>query len=80
VLLAAVSRPRFSSRSLLCSGSLPLGPLGWDERKESRIEARSWETIRAVFHLFLVETVEMIYCVILAGPQKIRPVFVNDTS
>jgi hypothetical protein len=36
--------------------------------------------MRAVFHLFLVDSMEMIYRVLLAGPQKIRPVFINDTS
>lgn len=55
-------------------------PLFRELRKKAGSKQNLWERIRAVFHLFLVESMEMIYRILLAGPQKIRPVFINDTS
>ena len=55
-------------------------PLFRELRKKAGSKQNLWERIRAVFHLFLVDSMEMIYRVLLAGPQKIRPVFINDTS
>ncbi len=55
-------------------------PLFRELRKKAGSKQNLWERIRAVFHLFLVESMEMISRILLAGPQKIRPVFINDTS
>jgi hypothetical protein len=55
-------------------------PLFRELRKKAGSKQNLWERIRAVFHLFLVDSMEMIYRVLLAGPQKVRPVFINDTS
>jgi hypothetical protein len=39
-----------------------------------------WEKIRSAFHFFLVDSMEMIYRLIIAGPQKVRLVPVLDSS
>ncbi len=49
-------------------------------RKKAGSKRELWEKIRSVFHLFLVESMEMIYRILLFGPQKIKPIFIDDTS
>jgi len=49
-------------------------------RKKAGSKRELWEKIRSTFHLFLVASMEVIYRILLAGPQKIQPVFINDTS
>jgi hypothetical protein len=39
-----------------------------------------WEKIRGVFHLIAVDSMEMLYRVILLGAQKISGRFLLDTS
>ena len=39
-----------------------------------------WEKIRSAFHFFWVDSMEMIYRLIIAGPQKVQPVPVIDSS
>jgi hypothetical protein len=55
-------------------------PLFREIRKKAGSKKGLWKKIRSVFHLFLVDSMEMIYRILLAGPQKIQPVFINDTS
>ena len=57
--------------------SCPLFRAVW---KKTSCKRELWEKLRAVFHLIAVESMEMIYRIILAGAQKIYPVFVEDTS
>jgi hypothetical protein len=39
-----------------------------------------WEKIRGAFHFFALDSMEMLYRLILAGPHQVRPVFLEDTS
>ena len=55
-------------------------PLFSELRKKMGSKRDLWKKIRATFHIFLVDNMETIYHILLAGPQKIRPVFLNDTS
>jgi len=55
-------------------------PLFRELRRKTGSKRDLWEKIRATFHIFLVDNMETIYRILLAGPQKIRPVFINDTS
>ena len=57
--------------------SCPLFRAVW---KKAGCKRDLWEKIRAVFHFFAVESMEMLYRVILVGAQKISPQFLIDTS
>jgi hypothetical protein len=55
----------------------PLFHAAW---KVSGPKKELWENMRSVFRYVPVESMEMLYRVIVAGPQKLRPVFLDDTS
>jgi hypothetical protein len=38
-----------------------------------------WENIRSILGYVSLDSMEMLYSVIIAGPQNLRPVFVVDT-
>ena len=57
--------------------SCPLFRAAW---KKAGCKRELWEKMRAVFHIFAVESMEMIYRTILVGAQKIRPQLLFDTS
>jgi hypothetical protein len=57
--------------------SCPLFRAAW---KKAGCKRDLWEKIRGVFHLIAVESMEMLYRVILLGAQKISGRFLLDTS
>lgn len=48
--------------------------------KKAGCKRELWEKIRAAFHFFLLDSMETIYRLIIAGPQKIPPIPLIDTS
>jgi len=48
--------------------------------KKAGSKRNLWEKIRSVFHLIAVESMEMLYRVLLAGAQKIHATLILDTS
>jgi len=48
--------------------------------KKAGCKRELWEKIRAAFHFFLLDSMEMIYRLIIAGPQRVQPVPLIDTS
>lgn len=57
--------------------SCPLLLAAW---KESGPKRELWENMRSVFRYVPVGSMEMLYRVIVAGPQNLRPLFLDDTS
>jgi len=57
--------------------SCPLFNAAWNRSGPKR---ELWENMRSVFRYVPVESMEMLYRVIVAGPQNLRPVFLEDTS
>lgn len=55
----------------------PLFHAAW---KKSGPKKELWENMRSVFRYVPVVSMEMLYRVVVAGPQKLRPVFLDDTS
>jgi hypothetical protein len=55
----------------------PLFNAAW---RVSGLKRELWENMRSVFRFVPVVSMEMLYCVIVAGPQKLRSVFLDDTS
>jgi hypothetical protein len=55
----------------------PLFQAAW---KVSGPKRELWENMRSVFRYVPVDSMEMLYRVIIAGPQNLRPVFFDDTS
>ena len=49
-------------------------------RKKMGSKRELWETIRSAFRLIAVQSMEMIYRLILAGPQKYQLVPIEDSS
>ena len=48
--------------------------------KKAGCKRELWEKIRAAFHFFLLDSMEMIYRLIIAGPQRVPPIPLIDTS
>ncbi|MBP8986105.1 MAG: hypothetical protein KBG12_10250, partial [Syntrophobacterales bacterium] len=57
--------------------SCPLFRAVW---KKAGSKRNLWEKIRSVFHLIAVESMEMLYRVLLAGAQKIHATHIFDSS
>ena len=55
----------------------PLFHAAW---KASGPKRELWENMRSIFRFVPVESMQMLYRVIIAGPQSLRPVPLNDTS
>jgi len=55
----------------------PLFNAAW---KMSVSKRELWENLRSVFRFVPVESMEMLYRVIIGGPQKLRPEFLTNTS
>lgn len=55
----------------------PLFQAAW---KVSGPKRELWENIRSIFRYVPVDSMEMLYRVIVAGPQNLRPVSFDDTS
>lgn len=57
--------------------SCPLFHAAW---KKSGSKRELWENMRSVFRYVVVDSMEMLHRVVVAGPQQFRPVFPGDTS
>lgn len=55
----------------------PLFRTAWEKADGKR---QLWEKIRSAFHFFFVDSMAMIYRLIIKGPQTIKPIPVIDTS
>jgi hypothetical protein len=49
-------------------------------RKKAGCKRELWENIRAAFRLFFLDSMETIYRLIIAGPQRIPPTHAIDSS
>jgi len=55
----------------------PLFRTAWEKADGKR---QLWEKIRSAFYFFYVDSMKMIYRLIIKGPQTIKPIPVIDTS
>jgi len=55
-------------------------PLFREARRKAGSKRELWEMIRSAFHLFLIDSMEMIYRLIITGPQRWKAVPVLDST